>query len=97
MQRYFLFSAVHTSLPRRYTHINHLLLFPNACFTGNSMRGDLMCPVDHTVDQFVAGVQVCPSFLPCAGTTKCASEVKIKVRWAGRGERNIPDPYACCQ
>jgi hypothetical protein len=40
----------HTARPRRYTHINHLLLFSSVLSTRTSIRDDLMCPVDLTVD-----------------------------------------------
>jgi hypothetical protein len=63
---------------RNHKHVNHLLLFTSSLSTRASMRDDLMCSVDPTVDRFVAAVHVYLDFAPRAETTKCAGEVETR-------------------
>jgi hypothetical protein len=37
-----------------------------------------MCPIDRTVDRFVAAVHICTNFGLCAEATKCAGEVETR-------------------
>jgi hypothetical protein len=63
---------------RSYKHINHLLLSSRSLSTRRSIRDDLMCSIDRTIDRFVAAVHICPNFSPYAETTECAGEVKTR-------------------
>jgi hypothetical protein len=56
----FFLSPFHTSHPRRYKHIDYLLLFSSSLPTRGSMCDDLIGPVDLTVDRFVAAVPSLP-------------------------------------
>jgi hypothetical protein len=77
-RRFFFLSPSHNSRPRRYRHINHLLLFSNSLPTRRSICDDLMCLVDPTVDQSVAAVHLCLDFASCAETVRCAGEVETR-------------------
>jgi hypothetical protein len=63
---------------RSYKYVNHLLLSSSSLSTKRSIRDNLMCSVDRTIDQLVAAVHLCPNFSPYVEKTKRAGENEIR-------------------